>query len=660
MKSLGVLSPVKNSAVSLDILNLYMVNQISCKKKIPETVRRPTHVNMNRDIKMPLKKRDLELPMSPHCVPSKLCLDDTENNVNYQRLSSKEDLDSVQSKNMDSYSMLDPQLSKMENYSFTPPSFSLELPSNRHVSKLNFTPGIAPTPQKLAYEKKQNDKLSNVNCSDSLLSKLNKSQDVLSPSHKTTRFGTLFERLNRDMDESGEHHSQQTDTRTENETLHILSHSPGNRNLLTKRPAVIMDEDCRSMNERRQSDYITEKHSIQHICGENRKEALHFLEDVNQSIPNLLSENCDPFVSQNMINLLNIDQQRLKKSFNKCDYDSMGDICVVTSSEKNDFSDRCLRNIFTVPELTFSNSTLNKTSYPEKYQPNKNYQKEYNNNERNDLSTSIEKDYYPASSERKGKLENDYKEKTSQKSIQKYPVNSMRNIPSEEMHSKQSWDFGLDKILLEEGRICSLKSRPTSTEKISLDSAQSNRSTSYSPRPTDSCFSSSSDLLSEDEDQISQQIENSNRMPIKTKETENVERMETENVERMEKLSGDRIVKNNDKIHKQNENFHQFSVKCNTDQFTQSQCNSAHILQNKTNTNCILQVARRDVGVQTESESVVREKLDAAIQCNLISKCTCRSDVSLCNLERCSESIKADTTGGQEILKNKQYSKIST
>ncbi|XP_074259179.1 regulator of DNA class I crossover intermediates 1 isoform X1 [Saimiri boliviensis] len=620
MKSLGVLSPVKNSAVSLDILNLYMVNQISCKKKIPETIRKPTHVNMNRDIKMPLRKHDLELPMSPHCVPSKLCLDDTENNVNYRRLSSKEDLGPVQSQSMDSCSMLDPQLSKIENYSFTPPSFSSELPSNRHISKLNFTPRITPTPQKLAYEKKQNDQLSNVNCSDSLLSKLNKSQDVLGPSHKTTQFGTLFESLN----------------------------SPGNRNLLTKRPAIIMDEDCRSMDERRQSDYITEKHPIQHIWGEKGKEVSHFIEDVNQSTPNLLSENCDSSVSQNMINLFNTDQQRIKKTFNKCDYVSMGDICVVTSSDKKHFSDRYIRNIFTVPELTFSNSTLNKTSYPEKYQPNKKYQKEYNNNERNDLSTSIEKDYYPTSSERKGKLENDYKEKTSQKSIQKYQVNSMGNIPSEEMHSKQSWDFGLDEILIEEGRMCSLKSRPTSTEKISLDSAQSSGSTSYSPRPTESCFSSSSDLLSEDEDQISQQIEDSNRMSIKTKETTN-----NFYVERMEKLSGDRIVKNNDKIHKQNENFYQFSVKCNTDQFTQSQCNSAHILQNKTSNNCILQVARYDVGIQTESESVMEEKLDAAIQCNLISKCTCRSDVSLCNLERCSESIKADTTGGQEILKNK-------
>lgn len=60
---------------------------------------------------------------------------------------------------MDSYSTLDPQFSKIENCSFTPPSFSVELASNRHISELNFTPGIAPTPQKLAYEKKQNDQV---------------------------------------------------------------------------------------------------------------------------------------------------------------------------------------------------------------------------------------------------------------------------------------------------------------------------------------------------------------------------------------------------------------------------------------------------------------------------------------------------------------------
>ena len=37
---------------------------------------------------------------------------------------------------------------------------------------------------------------------------------------KNDEFVSFF----RDMDESGEHHSQQTDTRTENEIPHILTH----------------------------------------------------------------------------------------------------------------------------------------------------------------------------------------------------------------------------------------------------------------------------------------------------------------------------------------------------------------------------------------------------------------------------------------------------
>uniref|UniRef100_A0A8C8Z4S6 Regulator of DNA class I crossover intermediates 1 n=1 Tax=Prolemur simus TaxID=1328070 RepID=A0A8C8Z4S6_PROSS len=617
---LGVSSPVKNSTVSLDLLNLYMVNQISCKKKTHETVRKPVHVNMNRDIKMPLRNYDLELPMSPNCVPSKLCLDDTENNINCQRVGSKDELGPVQSQVMDSYSMFEPQFSRVENCSFTPPSFAAELSSSssRHIPKLNLTPRIGPSAQRVAYEKKQNEQL-NVNCSDSLVSKLSESQDIFSPSYKTAQFGTLFERLN----------------------------SPGNRNFLTKRPGIIRGEDCGSMGERRLMDFITEQQSVQHIWEEDGKEVSNFFDGVNQPTPGLLSENCDSFISQNMINLLNIDQERMKKTFDECGYDSMRDICVATGSIKNQSADTLIRNSFTVPEFTFSNSTFNNISYPEKCQPTKNYQKEYSNNERSDLSTSFEKDYYPRGSVKEGKLENDYQEKTLQKNIQKHPVSSMGNIPLEELHSKQSWDFGLGEVLMEEGGTCSLKGRPTSTKKMCLDTSQSSQSTSYSPRTTDSCFSSSSEMVSEDEDQISQQIEDSNRISIETKETTN-----NFHLERTAKLSSDTVVKNNAKMHKQNENFHQFSMKNNTDQFPQSEYNSAHILQNKTSNNCILQVARCDVGVQTESELAMEKKLDAAVQCNIVSKCACSSDTSLCNNESCSENIKADTTGGQEILKN--------
>ncbi|XP_058432297.1 uncharacterized protein C12orf40 homolog isoform X2 [Marmota monax] len=537
MKLLGVLSPAKNSTASLDLLNLYMVNQISCKKKTPETVKKPFHVNMNSNIKMLPKKRELELPMSPHCTPSKLCLDDVENNIHYQKLGNKEELGQVQ--------------------------------------------------------------LNNVDGSNSLVSKINESQDDLSSSYKPAQFGTLFERLN----------------------------SLGNGNFLSKRSAIIMSEDFGNMDKRRQSDFIIEKQSIQQIWGENGKEVSSFLENVNEPTHRLLSENCDSFVPQNMINLLDLDQQRVKKTFDKCGYDSLGDICLVTSSDENHSIDGN-RSIFTAPESTFSSSTLNKTSYPEKHQPNRNYQEKHNNNEINDFATCFE-DCYLISSEKKGKLNNVYQEKTPQKNIQEYPVNSMGSVPLQELYSKQSWDLRLGEIVMEEGRTCSLKGRPTSTKKICLDSSQSSQSASYSPRPTDSCLSSSSEMPSEDEDQMLQQIEDSNKICVKTTETTN-----DFHLERMSKVSGDRIGKDNAKIHKQTENFYPFSVKNNTDQSPQLQCNSAHVLQNIINNNCILPVVRCDAGVQTEREPAMEEKFDAAVQCNIISLCTCRSDVSpLCHIE---------------------------
>ncbi|XP_070645373.1 regulator of DNA class I crossover intermediates 1 [Bos indicus] len=552
MKLLGVLSPVKNSTVSLDLLNLYMVNQISCQKKISETVRKPMHVNMNKDIKMPLRKHDIELPMSPNCVPSKLCIDDTENNVYYQRLDTKEELDPVQ--------------------------------------------------------------LSNVNYSHSLVSKLNENQDTFNPSYETAQSGPLFKRLN----------------------------SPGNRKFLTRTPTVVVGEDCGSMDERRQSHFITENNSLQHIWKENRKKFSN--EDMNQQTSSLLSDNCDSFISENMINLLNIDQQKIKETFDKYGYDNTRDTYAVIDSDKNHFMDSHIKSIFTDLELGFSNSTFKISSHSEKCQPNKICQKEYKNNERNNFSTSFEKDFYSASSNEKGKFENDYQEKIYQEKTQKYQVNHIDNIPLEELHSEQSWDFGVGEILIE-GGMCSLKDGTTSTKKTYLHSSRSSQSSSYSPRPTDSsCFNSSSEMLSEDEDQT----EDSNRRSIKTKETAN-----NFYLENMEKFPCDKVINNNAKFHKQNENFNQFSVNNNIHQFPESQCNSAHILQSKTSNNCILQVAKCDAWVQTESELIMEEKLDAAIQCDIISKCKCRNDVSsFCNVERYNENVKADTTGGQEILRN--------
>ncbi|XP_021081129.1 uncharacterized protein C12orf40 homolog isoform X1 [Mesocricetus auratus] len=616
---LGVFSPVKNPTVSLDLLNLYMVNQISSKKKTPETTKRPTHVDMNRDLKIPLRKHDLELPMSPHCVPSKLCIDDMEKNVPYQRLCSKEETGPVQSsQDMSSYRMFN----KTENCSYILPSFPAELPSNRHIPNQNSTPRIALNPQKFTSEKNQNDQFSNGTFSDSLFSKLNKHQDIFSSSQKAAEFGASYERMN--SSETGD--------------------------FLTKRP-VILGEDCGSLCERRQPDFAMEKTSVQQIWGSNGKAFSNFLEDVVQPTQRHLSSNhdSDVFVSHNMINLLSRDQPGRMPTLHKCGYGSLSDTCVVSSDESHS-TGGFVKGNFPVPQATFHNPPLN-TSYLGTCQSKKPpYQKEYSNREIHEFRRSFETDCHPTSRGRKGKIESDDQEKALQRNTWEYPVYSTGDIRLKELHHKQSCDFDRNEIPMEGRGICPLKGKSMSAEKIYLESSQSSQSASYSPQPTESTFGSTSDLISEDEDQTQQQPEESIK---KATETTDVFCLEKE-----EEHLGDITVKNKVKIHKQKDNFPQSSVKNNTDTFPVSPHNSEYISQNKTSNDCVLQASRCDLGVQTEKELLLGTTADVAVQCSIISQCSCKSSpdvpvtevTSLQKADSCSEDIIAHTTGGQDTL----------
>ncbi|XP_058046468.1 uncharacterized protein C12orf40 homolog [Ahaetulla prasina] len=88
MKLLGV-SPLKSSAVSLDLLNLYVVNQISTKKENAENIRKPIHVDINRETQIPLRKQNVEFPKSPECRPAKLSLDDIQHRIQEEILDSR-------------------------------------------------------------------------------------------------------------------------------------------------------------------------------------------------------------------------------------------------------------------------------------------------------------------------------------------------------------------------------------------------------------------------------------------------------------------------------------------------------------------------------------------------------------------------------------------
>ncbi|XP_017667069.1 PREDICTED: uncharacterized protein C12orf40 homolog isoform X5 [Lepidothrix coronata] len=88
MKLLEVSSP-KSSAVSLDLLNLYVVNQISTKKDNTENVRKPVHVDIIEDVKKLPGRHNLELPTSPLHTQHKSNLDDLQNRLQKQVLDSR-------------------------------------------------------------------------------------------------------------------------------------------------------------------------------------------------------------------------------------------------------------------------------------------------------------------------------------------------------------------------------------------------------------------------------------------------------------------------------------------------------------------------------------------------------------------------------------------
>ncbi|XP_069486191.1 regulator of DNA class I crossover intermediates 1 [Ambystoma mexicanum] len=70
-------SPSKKSAISLDLLNLCVVNQIAAKKDKPDIARKAVYVDMNMGFKIPFHRQNVEL--SPDCNPSRICANKSQN-----------------------------------------------------------------------------------------------------------------------------------------------------------------------------------------------------------------------------------------------------------------------------------------------------------------------------------------------------------------------------------------------------------------------------------------------------------------------------------------------------------------------------------------------------------------------------------------------------
>lgn len=178
--------------------------------------------------------------------------------------------------------------------------------------------------------------------------------------------------------------------------------SPGNGNLLTRRPAVITGEERGSMNEGRPSQLTVEEQSVQCVWGQNGKELSPFLKEKNKSAPILLSENYHSLVKRNMMSLLSMDPQSMSETVDKCGYNSMGDFCGVASSDQNRSTGRYTGSIFPVPDLALNNSVFNETRFPAKCPAGECCWKHNDSGGQKAFRVSLGKDCSSASSQRQG------------------------------------------------------------------------------------------------------------------------------------------------------------------------------------------------------------------------------------------------------------------
>uniref|UniRef100_A0A6I8N5R8 Uncharacterized protein n=1 Tax=Ornithorhynchus anatinus TaxID=9258 RepID=A0A6I8N5R8_ORNAN len=580
-KSMGISSPAKSSSVSLDLLNMYVVNQISTKKERP--VKAPVHVNLSKGSKMPLRRYNVELPMSPCFPPSKLCLDDMQWSKQQHGLDDTRKYVSnefpLYMESKVTHSGKEDQNSRVEKYSVSPTSLFAEWSSHIQFSNQN----ASASPWEIAFEeKKKEQNLSfsqpgNVTYEDFMVSKLAGSPNIISQPHNRRSSDMWFEQLSCPENWSS------------NDDLKI-----GTSNMM-------IGKDHGSRN-RRESYFGMEREK-----GESNQPSLEFYKAENQSVHSILSKDVHPFVDKESTSFLRTDQQDVNLIFdNRSSSDTknthnfpgwMDGVSIWDQQnsfprfQENSSVDRNLKSVFTVPDQTFfGNSGIPSKNYNENNQLNNNPWREYSSHQRNDYSASFENQYDPVMS-----------------------------------------------------------------GKRSCDSSPSSQSPSYSPRQTESFFSSSPVMPSEEEDLV---------LPIEDPESEKKWKNETFSNSKPSASCTEfpndfppceESIKRGVKGHEQSDNFY-----TSGDNSGLSQCNSRANFRKRNNKHCYHPIGQRDAWSQTEERSVPEGKSDVAVQCDMMQEREERNHLfPLKSARGVPENTKVDTTRRQEIPSEEAHRSIS-
>ncbi|XP_053872174.1 uncharacterized protein C12orf40 homolog [Malaclemys terrapin pileata] len=647
MKLLGVSSPHKSSTVSLDLLNLYVVNQISTKKDTADRVRKPVHVDLNKGLKTPTRRQNIELPMSPQRTSSKIGLDDIQNRIQQQvlenrrkHLTDKMKYQAQLSQVMES-TCTDSSLEHLYNLAADcnsyPVSSSVSWSSNYKQSpEQNFRTNLACSPWEVAYEEEKQSKQflpfsqpGNILSQDPWVSKPQNRQCIFSKSNIAGPLGTLFKKLN----------------------------SPEYINSVGNTPALITSKDSGSNNRIKEPLFgIVKETAANDTHDEN---GLALSEDERPLIHDIPSmEYCGPFVNQASISQLFTDPDDMNEISNRCSPCNR-EIYNMTKCTERYTVDRCLKGIFTVPEQTFFKSkNISSASHKENKQPNKSDLKEYPDGHYYIISSENQEN--PSKYERTGAFTNHHNHKTNvEKKIQNYSTMNNDSTPQEQFTCECSQVFGFEKVLTAEEEQCDFEvsSKLGKMEK-DIESSLSSQSPSYSPKQTDSCFCTSSEMSEEDDlaekclSDSSFQVNSANPIAASTSKGPHP----SFGKESWLFPPGTSVAMNEANITQQAEPSLQATEEENKDQAAQP--NSSHpSFKRKT----INHRERCDAGSQTESPTGRGEKLNAAVQCDIIQACCCINHLSsVHSAELLTNVSKADTTGGQEITADEAFRSSST
>ncbi|XP_053799418.1 uncharacterized protein C12orf40 homolog isoform X2 [Vidua chalybeata] len=476
MKLLEVSSP-KSSAVSLDLLNLYVVNQISTKKDSTENVRKPVHIDITEDEQKPIRRHNLELPTSPLRTQHKSNLNDLQSRLQKQVLDSRRQHLSEKVKYQHKLSQvmeLGSVDSSMENednmarvFSACPSSSSgFQFSNCTQLSEENFNTKLMGNIWEQIYEKKLQNQPGNSFDQDPWNTKP-PSQCIFRKSD------TVLQELFKPFDR------------------------PDYMNSARKNPLIITSnepENCEGIKE-----------PIFHVVKETAElkdgsgcSFLALFEDESQPIHNNPStKHFNPFSNQsnNDIFFTVPDvQNQITNRNNSCD---TGRVYPAINA-KEDSVDRQLEGIFTAPELVFLKSNnVSSTSYKEISAIHKTHRQNCHEGQRyfmpcekKERRANLEKIetfayHHDQQNSLKENVQNYSRKKSDNKSVKETAWNQNHVFVFEEFTTAQEkgYKFGLSSYLHE----------------MDVESPLSSQSHSYSPRQTESYLSSSPDT-SEEED----------------------------------------------------------------------------------------------------------------------------------------------------------------